>query len=283
MRGIITDFTKVLPHCGAVFRNLNHPGNIIEKLVRTALGGCLLALPLGAVAQTTIPIPDGDFATAGGPNSLSSGLVAQDVVAKLGSTPWFSELKTPIGLGLNTSANITGGHAVLSTPLSLGIGPTTGFIFQNLGPTVTYQAGTYVLTTTINTTSSLTVAALVNSGVGLGFLDNATTTSRGTEVLSSQTTSSALAVSGFNGSTETLTFTFNNNSGSTIGNVGLEMFSGNTGTLSTTLLQGATFGPMNLAFTPVPEPAVTTLVGIGIIVLTALGILRHRRFAHRQG
>jgi hypothetical protein len=40
---------------------------------------------------------------------------------------------------------------------------------------------------------------------------------------------------------------------------------------------------MNLAFTPVPEPAVTTLVGIGIIGLTALGILRHRRFAHRQG
>jgi hypothetical protein len=27
------------------------------------------------------------------------------------------------------------------------------------------------------------------------------------------------------------------------------MFSGNTGTLSTTLLQGATFGPMSLAFT----------------------------------
>jgi len=39
MRAIITGFTKVLAHCGAVFRNLNHPGNIIEKLVRTALGG----------------------------------------------------------------------------------------------------------------------------------------------------------------------------------------------------------------------------------------------------
>jgi hypothetical protein len=75
-----------------------------------------------------------------------------------------------------------------------GGGPTTGFIFQKLGPAVTYQAGSYVLTTTINTTSNLTVAALVNSGVGLGFLDNATTSSRGTEVLSSQTTSSAPAV-----------------------------------------------------------------------------------------
>jgi hypothetical protein len=113
-------------------------------------------------------------------------------------------------------------------------------------------------------------------------LDNATTTSRGTEVLSSQTTPAALALSGFNGSTETLTFTFNNSSLNT-GNLGLEMFSGNGSLLTAGLLGGATFGPMNLAFTPVSEPAVTTLVGIGIIGLTALGILRHRRFAHRQG
>ena len=283
MQRIIRGFTKMLTNCGVVFRNVNQPSDIIEKLVRTALGGCLLAMPLGAVAQTTITIPDGNFATAGGPNNLtSSALAAQDVVAELGSTPWFSELKTPIGLGLSTSANITGGHAVLSTPLSLGLGPTTGYIFQNLGPAVTYQAGTYVLTTTINTTSSLTVAALVNSGVGLGFLDNATTSSRGTEVLSSQTTSSALAVSGFNGSTETLTFTFNNSSLNT-GNVGLEMFSGNSSTLSLTLLQGATFGSLSLTFTPVPEPAVPTLVGIGTIGLTALAIFRHRRFALRQG
>jgi hypothetical protein len=281
MQGLQRTRCQSLSNSGSIFLGVDRlRAAVVGKLWATVAAICLWAFPLATIAQTTIPIPDGDFATAGGPNSLSSGLVAQDVVAKLGSTPWFSELKTPIGLGLNVSANITGGHAVLSTPLSLGIGSTTGFIFQNLGPAVTYQAGTYVLTTTINTTSSLTVAALVNSGVGLGFLDNATTTSRGTEVLSSQTTSSALAVSGFNGSTETLTFTFNNNSGSTIGNVGLEMFSGNTGTLSTTLLQGATFGPMSLAFTQLPEPAVTTLVGIGIIGLTALAVLRRRRFVH---
>jgi hypothetical protein len=112
--------------------------------------------------------------------------------------------------------------------------------------------------------------------VGLGFLDNATTTSRSTEVLSSQTTQSALSVSGFNGSTETLTFTFNNSSLST-GNVGLEMFSGHTNNLSLTLLQGATFGPLSLTFTPVPEPAPLTLVAIGIVGLTGLAIFRRRR------
>jgi hypothetical protein len=124
-----------------------------------------------------------------------------------------------------------GKHAVLSTPLSVGLGTTVGFIFQNLGPTVTYQLGTYALTITINTSTPLSVSTLTNSGVGLGFLRNATTTSRGTEALSSQTTPAALSLSAFTGTTQTLTFTFNNSTVTT-GNVGLEMFSGNGSLLS---------------------------------------------------
>jgi hypothetical protein len=47
MQRIIRGFTKMLTNCGVVFRNVNQPSDIIEKLVRTALGGCLLAMPLG--------------------------------------------------------------------------------------------------------------------------------------------------------------------------------------------------------------------------------------------
>jgi hypothetical protein len=169
-----------------------------------------------------------------------------------------------------------GKHAVLSTPLSVGLGTTVGFIFQNLGPTVTYQLGTYALTTTINTSTPLSVSTLTNSGVGLGFLRNATTTSRGTEALSSQTTPAALSLSAFTGTTQTLTFTFNNSTVTT-GNVGLEMFSGNGSLLSAGLLGGATFGPLNLTFTPLPEPAPIALVGAGVLGMLGLGILRNRQ------
>jgi hypothetical protein len=239
------------------------------------IGFILLGLSSFGFGQTPITIPDGNFSTAGGPNTLTSVLFPGDQVAQLGTTPWYSQLQTPIGLGLLTSANITGGGVVLSTPLSLGVGTTAAFVYQNLANP--FQLGTYTLTTTFSASSPLSLSLLTSSGIGLGFLNNATTTNRGTEVSSSASTPSLLSLNILSGNSGTLSYTFNNTS-ITGGNLGIELFSGNGSLLSAGLLGGGTMGPVSLTFSPaaVPEPSALALMGVGFIALIGLRTIKRR-------
>jgi hypothetical protein len=255
------------------------------KLTRLYLllfaGGFSSIFAPALLSQTNnIPIPDNTFSISGGPNTLTSLLLPGDQIAQLGTTPWYSELQTPIGLGLLTSADITGGKAVISNPLSLGIGNSAGYIFQNLGKP--YDIGTYTLTTTFTGSSVLSLSLLSNSGIGVGFLDNATATTRGTVVVDSIMTPSLLSLTALNGNSATLTFTFQNNTLDN-GNLGIELFSGNTSLLQAGLLSGGSFGSVTLTYTEpptgtlgAPEPPFTALIGIGFLAI--IGIITMRPF-----
>jgi hypothetical protein len=239
---------------------------------RSLLVLALLAIALSAKAAL-IMIPDVDFSTsATSPNTLTSVISPASQIAVLAGTPWASQLTTPAGIGLTVSANITGGQAVISTPLEIGVGSTSGLIYQNLNQP--FQIGTYTLTTTITSATPLSLALLTNSGVGVGLVNNSVSSGSGltlgTQVSNSITNSSALSLSLLSGDTYSLTFTFNDTS-VTGGSLGVELFSGNSSVLSTGLLSGASFGPVSLSVTP--EPNCGWVVCVGAI---AAIILRYR-------
>jgi hypothetical protein len=223
-------------------------------------------------AQSTISIPDGDFSLSGGPNYAFGFFVPSDQIAQLGTTPWYSELEAP-AFGL-TSAAITGGLAVL-TPNNQ-ISTTSAFVFQNLA--TPFQLGTYTLQTTLTAGTPLTLSLIQNSGIGLGLLNNATTTSRGTEVSSSLNNPGNLSLTSVSGDSGTLSYTFTNTS-FTSGSLGIELFAGNNASLGNGVISGDSFGPVTLTFTPaaVPEPSTASLVAVGTISLGEFLALRSRR------
>jgi hypothetical protein len=219
-------------------------------------------------SASTIPIPDAAFSTsATQANTLSSLIVAGNQTSPLSPTPWASELNTPAGIGLTASANITGGNAVINTPLSLGIGTSSGYIFESL--TNPWQIGTYTLTTTIQSSTALMLGLLTSSGVGVGLLNNAVSSgtglTRGTEVASSTLNQSLLSLISTGANTYSLTFQFNNTS-VVGGHVGVELFSGNNSLLATGLLGGAVFGPVSLSVAPEPNPFLVIAGGLVSVV-----------------
>jgi hypothetical protein len=178
--------------------------------LRSLLVVALLSFALPGNAQNLF-IPDGNFSTpATSANTLNS-LVPATQTSVLAGIPWASQLTTPAGLGLGVSANITGGQAVVSTPLTLGVGHTGAFIYQNQNQA--FQIGTYTLTTTITSATALSLALLTNSGVGLGLVDNSVSSGSGltlgTQVSNSITNSSGVSLSLLSGQTYSLTFSFN--------------------------------------------------------------------------
>ena len=197
-----------------------------------------------------------------------------DQIGQLGTTPWYSELKAP-AFAL-TSADITGGQAIISVPSNQGTNTTSAFVFQNLA--TPFRLGTYTLSTAFTASTPLTLSLIENSGIGLGFLNNATTTSRGTEVSSSANSPGNLSLTAVSGDSGTLTYAFTNTS-FTSGNLGIELFAGYNASLSNGLLTGDSFGPVNLTFTPaaVPEPSTASLVAVGTISLGGFLALRSRR------
>jgi hypothetical protein len=234
----------------------------------------LLAGASIGLAQSTISIPDGDFSQSGGPNYAFGFFVPADQIGQLGTTPWYSELKAP-AFAL-TSADITGGQAIISVPSNQGTNTTSAFVFQNLA--TPFRLGTYTLSTAFTASTPLTLSLIENSGIGLGFLNNATTTSRGTEVSSSANSPRNLSLTAVSGDSGTLTYAFTNTS-FTSGNLGIELFAGYNASLSNGLLTGDSFGPVNLTFTPaaVPEPSTASLVAVGTISLGGFLALRSRR------
>lgn len=219
--------------------------------LRSLLVVALLSFALPGKAQNLF-IPDGNFSTpATSANTLTSVVLPATQTSVLAGTPWASQLTTPAGVGLAVSANITGGQAVVSTPLSLGLGRAGAFIYQNLNQA--FQTGTYTLSTTITSATVLSLALLTNSGVGLGLVDNSVSSGSGltlgTQVSNSITNSSGVSLSLLGGNTYSLTFSFNDTS-LTGGSLGVELFSGNSSLVQAGLLTGATFGPVSLSLTP---------------------------------
>lgn len=252
-------------------------------LVNSALVALVFASIGHSDAQMVVPVNNPSFTTGtGGEIAGQLTLLGPSATVgpqQLGTTGWYGLANATNAalnlagfrpeIGVNTVDNP--GVGTINYALGASLGGLLGLempeatLWQPITGTSLLANTTYTMSLDVTTTAILDVAALTSRGFGIGITTGATTTSIGSYFADTLSAPGSLNLSLLSGTTQRMTFTFT--TGSTVpgGNLGFAVFSGRGNqSLQVSLL--TEFAVDNASLQAVPEPHVTALIGIGLLV-----------------
>jgi hypothetical protein len=234
-------------------------------------------------AQVLIPINNSSFATGTGDMPGVATLVGGASALgpqQVGNTGWYGYANATslgglaLGFRPEIAVNTAGSPGVGNLNYALGAG-LSGLLGLETPEATLYQPlvgrailanTTYTLSVDMTFSSLLDVSALASRGVGIGLTSNSTTSSVGSYFADSLSSPGILSLTVLGGTTERLTLTFTTGNTVPTGDLGVSIFAGrgNQG-IQADLLTSYTID--NVQLSAVPEPHVSILVGLGLLVL----------------
>lgn len=216
---------------------------------RRSFAFAALALTAGFfAAQATaaeIPVPNGDFSSAGNVGQVGGGVLGGEGSSTIGSGPWSGTyqgilaLLAPPVLSVNIGSATISGLAGVS---GVGIVDNSGYFSQDLS---TSYAPTkrYVLNATVDANTPLNVGLLSSAQAGIAL-------TRGTTELASTRDASLLELSLLSGTSYKLTLVYQTGATAS-GKIGVKLYSNPQNLLTASLLSSVSFSNVTLHGGPI--------------------------------
>lgn len=260
---------------------------LTPNIARSVLiNSALIALVFASIgqsdAQVIVPINNASFTTGTGDMPAATSVLSATPTLgpqQVGNTGWYGLANSTNaalnaagfrpGIGVNTGA--APGVATIDYTLAASLGGLLGLempeatLWQPITGTSLLANTTYTMSLDVTTTAILDVAALTSRGFGIGITTGATTTSIGSYFADTLSAPGSVNLQLLSGTTQRMTFTFTTGSSVPGGNLGFAVFAGRgTQTIQLSLLSNFTVD--NASLQAVPEPHVTALIGLGLLV-----------------
>jgi hypothetical protein len=248
-------------------------------VARCALVLAVIAAPVVTSAQP-IPVPNGDFSLSGNAGSQTGTLLAPNYDVLMGTGPWHAQGTGILSLIASPNTTITSGptgRATISGLASAGVltvvNNSAEVYNRDIGSS--FVAGnTYQLTANFTTSSPLANVAVLNTaGMGIGL-----TGENGQRLADTTGNPAFVNINLLPGNTSgTFSLLYTATAADAGDPIGIRLFAGaGSGIVNLNGLLGTvSFDNVALAVVAVPEPSTYALGGM--LLLGAVGWVRHRR------